>query len=256
VSTLTAVERGRERARDIRAQLDLGTGPLGDVFALVEDVDPDVLVLARPLDDGPEGGLLQGAGKWLVVVNTHDRTRSRQRFTALHELGHYHFDRDREPLHVDASLHNAQSEPETRASAFAGHLLLPVEVLRERVRDGRLLVTEKASLVRLALEYGIGMLPLSDQLSNGRLVNDAQRRWVAGIAALPLAAQLGLRDRVLLEQSARGTVRLPEYYLALGARARQAGAVTDAWLHVDDLGDHLTEAEREAEQPTLDRDDP
>ena len=77
MSTLTAVERGRERARDIRAQLDLGTGPLGDVFALVEDVDPDVLVLARPLDDGPEGGLLQGAGKWLVVVNTHDRTRSR-----------------------------------------------------------------------------------------------------------------------------------------------------------------------------------
>jgi hypothetical protein len=247
VNTLQAVERGRERARDVRGQHDLGTAPLADVFRLAEDVGQDLLVLARPLEDGPEGALMRGAGRWLIVVNTSDRTLSRQRFTALHELGHYYFDSHREPLHVDVDAHTTESEPEVRASSFAGHLLLPVEVLRERVRERRLCVTEEASLVRLALEYGIGMLPLSYQLRNARLVSVAQGRRVASIPALRVAARLGLRERILAEQSARGTVRLPEYYLSLGARAHAAGSVTDAWLGVDELGDHLSEAEEQAQ---------
>ncbi len=122
---MSAETEGRAAADRFRQEYHLGTQTLGDLVALIEQtIGVDVAVL----DVGPgEHGLTMRDPDRGAVFIAVARTRSpmRQRSTLAHELAHVVFeDWTTEP---DMSSNNPQ---ESRANAFARHLLIPEAEVR------------------------------------------------------------------------------------------------------------------------------
>jgi len=89
----------------------------------------------EPLDDNVSGYIERANGGYKIVVNS-NHARTRQRFTAAHELGHYVFHRDllgegvgdnRAYRTEGTKLVNANIRPmhERQANSFAANVLMP-----------------------------------------------------------------------------------------------------------------------------------
>jgi Zn-dependent peptidase ImmA (M78 family) len=125
---VNAEAEGRTSAAQFRQDHHLGVQPLGDLVAVIEQATGiDVAVL----DVGPDehGLTMRDPGHNTIFVGV-ARTRNpmRQRSTLAHELGHVLFE---DWANNDAGNWSDRSPEEIRADAFARHLLLPLDGLRE-----------------------------------------------------------------------------------------------------------------------------
>ncbi|GAA2464219.1 ImmA/IrrE family metallo-endopeptidase [Winogradskya humida] len=131
---MSAETEGRGAAERFRREHRLGLQPLGDLVAIVEQTAGiDVAVL----DAGPdEHGLTMRDPKHNTVIIGVARTRDpmRQRSTLAHELGHVQFGDWTEST---PGKRGGRSRAEVRADAFARHLLLPIDGLREFLGTGK-----------------------------------------------------------------------------------------------------------------------
>jgi len=228
---------GREKADAVRFEHGLGRAPIRDLFGFIERNYPAVLVAVRPMADGPEGALLRAGERWLIIVNSDDQTLVRQRYAAAHELAHYLFDRD--PVHLDGDLFGGDAPAETRANAFAVHLILPASVVRERIADGTFNPRKPEAVVTLAIEYGLSLQSLSWHLKNVLGLSDSERRRIADIPTpFRLASRLGLAEQVREERAARNRTSWPQQYLVLASRAFERGK-----LNEDELAQLLEDPE-------------
>jgi Zn-dependent peptidase ImmA (M78 family)/DNA-binding XRE family transcriptional regulator len=124
-------------ADDERRRLGLGTGPIRDIFAVVEQNGLRLLRLPFPEDSRVSGAFihLEDKGAAFAVVNSAD-SPGRQAFTAAHEYGHYLKDRNDSPVvdppdvFVDEYV-SLYPPREQFAQAFAARFLMPPA----RVRD-------------------------------------------------------------------------------------------------------------------------
>jgi Zn-dependent peptidase ImmA (M78 family) len=225
------VREGREKADAVRFEHGLGRAPIRDLFGFIERNHHEVLVVVRPMADGPDGALLRAGDRWLIVVNSDDRWLVRQRFTAAHELAHYLFDRDSSPVHLDGDLFGGEAPAETRANAFAVHLILPASVIRERMADGTLNPRKPEPVLTLAIEYGLSLQSLSWHLKNVLGLSEAERRRIADIPRpLRLANRLGLTEQIRQERAARDRTSWPQQYLVLAAQAFEHGKLDEGQL--------------------------
>lgn len=114
-----AEAQAKQAAIQFRQKHRLGIQPLGDLAELIETTTGcDVAVLDA--EDGEHGlTMLDPARDAVYIAVARTRNPMRQRSTLAHELGHMLFQDWADP----ASSHN--SFQETRATAFARHLLLP-----------------------------------------------------------------------------------------------------------------------------------
>ena len=124
-------------ADDERRRLGLGTGPIRDIFAILEHNGLRVLRLPFPEDSRISGALiyLEDKGAAFALVNSAD-SPGRQAFTAAHEYCHYLKDRNDSPVvdHPDVFVDEYVSlypPREQFAQAFAARFLMPPA----RVRD-------------------------------------------------------------------------------------------------------------------------
>ncbi len=124
-------------ADDERRRLGLGTGPIRDIFAVLEHNGLRVLRLPFPEDSRVSGALiyLEDKGAAFALVNSAD-SPGRQAFTAAHEYCHYLKDRNDSPVvdHPDVFVDEYVSlypPREQFAQAFAARFLMPPA----RVRD-------------------------------------------------------------------------------------------------------------------------
>ncbi len=113
-----------------------------------------------------------------IVLNSNTRRRGAGgedlerslRFTWLHEVGHLILDRDEWPALIDAAKQRVPRSVETRANAFAAHLLLPMRTAY-RLWDeiGAPLDWEKLEpfLNRLASNFGLPRIAASRQVMRG-----------------------------------------------------------------------------------------
>ncbi|WP_278609694.1 ImmA/IrrE family metallo-endopeptidase [Paenarthrobacter ureafaciens] len=118
--------QAREVASDFRATYHLGTQPLGDLVALIEQTTGiDVAVLDVEPD---EHGLTMRDPDRDTVFIAVARTPNpmRQRSTLAHELAHVCFED-----WANGAVPAGRTPQEIRADNFARHLLLPVDGLRE-----------------------------------------------------------------------------------------------------------------------------
>lgn len=216
-----AAGEGRRQAQAVRSQHGLGNAPIRDLFGFVERKYPAVLVVRYPMPEaeGPAGALVDLGGRCLLAVNSAGRDLGRQRFTTAHLLGHFLFDADRSPLHLDRHLPGAILPAEVRADTFAAHLLLPEAVVRERAVSTRSDLADDAKLAALALEYGMCSSSLAWYLDTLVSLGDDDRRRIAAIDVGALAARMGMADTMRRERAARDALGWSGHYLSLAVAA-------------------------------------
>jgi Zn-dependent peptidase ImmA (M78 family) len=132
-------------------------------------------IVAQSLDDGVSGFVYKDKTQSIIGVNTY-HSRTRQRFTIAHELGHLLLE-NRQGIHVDQGdfllkFRNEDSskgtiDQERDANLFAAELLLPRGLLEKDVESlNAISVTDDSQLRELAKRYEVSLQALLIRLSS------------------------------------------------------------------------------------------
>jgi Zn-dependent peptidase ImmA (M78 family) len=206
---VTAETEGGASAARFRQDHHLGMQPLGDLLEIIEQATGiDVAVL----DVGPDehGLAMRDPARGTVFIGV-ARTRNpmRQRSTLAHELGHVLFG-DWEDS--DASDWSDRRPAEIRADAFARHLLVPVEGLREFIgaRSSVGLSTLSAVVQRFLVSPQIAGIALRQ----AEYIDDATKQEWMTLSAPQLAARFGWTDQYQLLRASSDRRRAPQRLLA------------------------------------------
>lgn len=217
--TPSAEQQSIDAARDFRAQHSLGTQPLGDLVALIEQTTGyDVAVLdAEPNEHGMTMRDPDRDAVFIGVARTGHPMR--QRSTLAHELAHVLF----EDWGANENL-STRAPEEVRADAFARHLLAPqagvIEFLgkRESVNEADLSAVVQWFLVSPA----IAAIQMRDA---GYLNAERAQEWM-GLHTPELATRHGWRDRYAALQSHSDTARAPQSLVARAVTGYAEGVVS------------------------------
>lgn len=208
---MTDVEaEGRTAAERFRREHRLGTQPLGDLVAIVEHTTGiDVAVL----DAGPDehGLTMRDPDRDAVFIGV-ARTRHpmRQRSTLAHELGHVLFGDWVAP--GDVRMWSDQTPQEQRCRAFARHLLVPVEGLREFIEGQQ--TTTRATLSAVVQRFLVSPAIAVIALEQAGYIDSATRQAWDGIYTPQLAARFGWDDQYRTLQADSDQRRAPQQLLA------------------------------------------
>lgn len=217
---MTAEGQGRTAAARFRKEHHLGLQPLGDLVAIIEQATGiDVAVL----DVGPdEHGLTMRDPRRKAVFIGVARTRNpmRQRSNLAHELGHVLFE-DWEDS--GAGNWSDRSPKEIRADAFARHLLIPVEGLRELLGDRQTVTQSTLSAVvqRFLVSPAIASIALHQA---GYIDTATKKEWKA-LSARQLAVRFGWSDQYHTLQADSDQRRAPQRLLARSITGYAAGVL-------------------------------
>lgn len=126
-----------------------------------------LVVKSSTLQAGISGEIREENDKFVIRVNRHD-SKSRQRFTIAHEIGHYLLHRDRigdgivDDILYRSSLSNAL---EAQANRIAADILMPIKLINESLslssKKGEALyesVAQIADVSPTALKIRLGKL--------------------------------------------------------------------------------------------------
>jgi Zn-dependent peptidase ImmA (M78 family) len=206
-------------AMKFRDDNGLDIAPISDIVALIEQTqNVDVAVL--DVDDSDEHGLtmMDPERDVTIVAVASSENPMRWRSTLGHELGHLVFnDNDAgkpASLTFDAAV-------ESRAQAFARHLLLPIEAIRRFTahREPRDLATFSDLVQRFQASPAIVAIQLRE---GGYLDQDRFTQW-SSMYTPSLAARFGWMDQYRALQAESRQRRSPQRLLARAV----AGYVVD-----------------------------
>jgi Zn-dependent peptidase ImmA (M78 family) len=221
VTLVYAESEGRSAAVEFRRYHHLGLQPLGDLVALIEQsAGIDVAVL----DAGPdEHGLSMRDPQRGVVFIGVARTRRpmRQRSTLAHELGHVIFG---DWADNDTGDWSERSAAEIRADAFARHLLLPVDGLREFLGEPASMThaTLSAVVQRFLVSPAIAAIALEQA---GYIETAVKQEWRA-LSVRQLAVRFGWSDQYRALQADADQRRAPQRLLARAIHGYAEGVVS------------------------------
>ncbi|MEV6792402.1 XRE family transcriptional regulator [Streptomyces sp. NPDC051320] len=245
-----AERQGRRLAEHTRRGLDLGSHELGDLPGLIErhfGVD----VALSPLGNTTDGLCIHGDGVALIVAST-DFSQGHVRFTLAHELGHHLLGDPRDVINEGARDMFADTLQERRVNAFAGHLLMPEEGIRETLgwlSAGQ--VTER-SVVALMEQFGVSVAALVYQLCVLGRITFEQGQKLREQGARSLVTRHASVAPTGAAITVRRTVRAPERLLGAAVEAARnqlvgLGVVATLLQREDDeaLWDAVMEAEPE-----------
>ena len=202
---MTPEQQGSSRAERFRAQHHLGHLPLGDLAALIEQTtNHDVAVLDAHPD---EHGLTMRDPARNVTFIAVARTRNpmRQRSTLAHELAHALFG------DWDSTQNlSTRSHEEIRADAFARHLLIPGDGLREFIGDRHDLT--EADLSAVVQWFQVSPPIAAIALSSRSLIdNETKQSWMS-LGTPNLATRFGWSDQYQSLQNDANRTRSPQRF--------------------------------------------
>lgn len=204
---------GREKAAWFRTKHELGVGPIDDVFVVAELVGVDVVCI----DAGDqEHGLTardERNGATVFVVNN-SLPAARFRSTLAHELAHLLFDEDL----TKSVTHEYSGDSETRAHAFARHLLLPLDAVNKARKDMPNLDNDQL-LNWYVRRYGVSPKIAAYQMNNAKLIDQDTCTRFARLHTGNLAWTNGWAD---LSQERDAVVRRERRPLLLQGKATRA----------------------------------
>lgn len=210
-------QEAQKAAEEFRSQHALGVQPLGDLAVLIEKTtNHDVAVL----DVGPdEHGLTMrdpSTGRTFIGV-ARSQNPMRQRSTLAHELAHVLFKDWSEDL-------SARDSQETRADAFARHLLVPQQGLREFLPSH-----QQATLATLSdvvqwflVSPAIAAIAMHDA---GYITTQIKSEWMR-ISTPRLATQFGWGDQYANLQLDSDRARAPQGLVERATRGYAEGVVS------------------------------
>jgi Zn-dependent peptidase ImmA (M78 family) len=143
-----------------------------DVNFLVQQ--EGIMIMKKSLEDSVSGMLVIKDDQSIIVVNISHHS-NRQRFTIAHELGHYFLHKSSANVFFDESLLFFRDEKSTQgtkfqeveANIFAAELLMPEQVMRERISQKPLDALddfEQSALGQLATEFQVSCQALTIRL--------------------------------------------------------------------------------------------
>ncbi|MFZ2501947.1 MAG: ImmA/IrrE family metallo-endopeptidase [Nocardioides sp.] len=227
-------QEGRDAAEEYRQQHHLGTQPLGDLIALIDlEEGIDVAVIRSPADDAhgitvrdPHTGTTM-----LIVTATDNPTRLRS--TIAHELGHHLFG-DKTP---DGNDWNSRVSQESRATAFARHLLLPVAALGDLLGEpDTSRPIRESDVSALVQRFNLSPQMVAIQLGEARFIGEEQReRWMR-LRTPDLATRYGWGGPYALWQADSRATRPPQRLLQRAIDGYAQGLVSiDTIARLEDL---------------------
>ena len=148
-STLVLL-RSASDLRNLAQQHDCYDNLVLDVEKLVQFI-PGVKLEYVSMDSTLSGSLSKQGEVWMIRVNSlHSRTR--QRFSIAHELGHFVYHKDDENEFVDTTFFRgmASDNLEFAANKFASELLMPEEQVRQLIDKENI-----RSVAELAQRFGV-----------------------------------------------------------------------------------------------------
>ncbi|MFL6077137.1 MAG: ImmA/IrrE family metallo-endopeptidase [Mycobacteriales bacterium] len=212
---------GRTAAERFRQDHRLGVQPLGDLVAVIEQATGiDVAVL----DVGPDehGMTMRDPTRGTVFIGV-ARTRHpmRQRSTLAHELAHVLFE---DWADGNAGDWSAPSPAESRATAFARHLLLPADGLHN-ILGHQGPVTE-STLSAVVQRFLVSPKIAAIALHQAHYIDaDTRQKWMASTTP-QLAVRFGWSDQyqALVAESDRR--RAPQRLLARAIKGYAEGVLS------------------------------
>ena len=181
------VRQASARAVEERLRLGLGSEPIVDIRALVEQ--KGLLVYSTPIANGSLSGCfaLIGDDAWIMVNSA--STVGRQRFTIAHEYCHSLVDRD-----LGFVLCTAEKPAHERfADAFAAAFLMPPEsgdtYFASDVASDRRITPER--VVEYCYAYGVSYVSAVYRLHNLGLFNASHRDVLLRTQPVRLASGMG-----------------------------------------------------------------
>ena len=174
------------------------------------------------LDAGPDehGLTMRDPARDVVFIGV-ARTSNpmRQRSTLAHEFGHVTF----EDWSGGAGNWSHRSPAETRADAFARHLLVPIEGLREFL--GNRAVVREPTLSEVVQRYLVSPQIAAIALhQTGYIDDDTKQEWMA-LTAPKLAARFGWSDQYRALQADSDQRRAPQRLLARAIKGYVEGVL-------------------------------
>lgn len=146
-------------ARAVIDRSDMLSVPV-NVWALAEYLGLEVQ--EEIMDEDMSGYLEFRSGRWVAGINVFHHL-NRKRFTLAHEIAHFLLHRGEQEKFVDENFTRrvgSRDQRELQADALAADILMPAELLREKINAGMRSVTDLAS------EFGVSSQALRYRASN------------------------------------------------------------------------------------------
>lgn len=217
---MNAEAEGQAAAAQFRRDHRLGVQPMGDLIAIIEQVTGiDVAVL----DVGPdEHGLTMRDPRRNAIFIGVARTRNpmRQRSTLAHELGHVLFE---DWSDNDGGNRSRRTREEIRADAFARHLLVPVDGLREFLGCQENVIESHLSTV--VQRFLVSPAVAAIALRQAGYINAAIKQEWMGLSARQLAVRFGWSDQYRALQADSDQRRAPQRLLARAIKGYAEGVI-------------------------------
>ncbi|MGH9022136.1 MAG: ImmA/IrrE family metallo-endopeptidase [Acidimicrobiia bacterium] len=225
----TSAREASRLARDLRRQLNLAGGPVGDVFRVADEhVALWRLPLGADLSEAPSGLFYNHPQIGFCLVVNSDMTLGRQVFTAAHELGHAFFHSHGHDVVV--SMAGRDHARERFADAFAGEFLVPGDELRRVAGD--LAVWEDIDspvlVVRLQRHFGVSFATIRVRMRQEKLISQSAFEGLGEVSPSRLARALGydVQPADMGNYSLHPLDRFPAAMLSLVRTAVERGVIT------------------------------
>lgn len=204
---------GRTAAERFRQDHHLGVQPLGDLVAVIEQSTGfDVAVLDVGMDE--HGLTMRDPGRDTVIIGV-ARTQNpmRQRSTLAHELCHVLLG---DWTDTSTSNWGDRTPQEIRADAFARHLLVPLDGLREFLQP-RKTVTQ-VDLSAVVQRFLVSPAIAAIALHQAEYIDEATKCEWKSLSAPRVAARYGWSDQYQALQVTSDRRRAPQRLLARAIR--------------------------------------
>ncbi len=214
-------------AREVRDFLGLSSGPIDDLFHLLDEhVLVFRLALGSDLAEAPSGFFYNDPRVGFCIVVNSDMTLGRQVFTLAHELAHAYFHRS----NVWVSMPGASTERERFADLFAGEFLVPSDALAKAIDDldPWAVVTDPLVVIHLQRHFGVSYAALLVRLRQERHITDEDYERLRLVSPSALARALGypVNPADLGDYELPPLERFPDRMLRLVRAAIQRGRIT------------------------------
>ena len=197
-----------------------------------------LVVAFRPLPR-LAGAYLPDAGPKPGVMINSNHPVSKQRYTAAHELGHHRLGHG-ESLDAETgfgSADNARPADEVAAEAFAGHLLLPRQLLRAAESQLGADVHTEEGCYRIAVFAGASFLAVATQALVYKMLDRAEYEHLAAVVPAKVKRRLAGEPTVAV---GAGDVVHADMASATIVKPGDVLSIPRATEEALELGPHLT----------------
>lgn len=184
-------EDARRKAEEVRAYLQVGLGPIGDIDGLCELLG--VTVYRAPLGEDlartVSGAFYAHPTVGFSILVNLDMTPGRRRFTVAHELAHALFHSESKYI-----VSTAGKPPRERfADAFAGEFLMPTEGVRRVMEEQGFgpRIEDPSEVIQLQRFFGVSYITALVRLRQAKFLTQARFDDFKAVRPVLLARSLG-----------------------------------------------------------------